>query len=108
MPTPVEIIGLGQPTITIVWDEGPTDVWTALDLRVRCTCAYCQSELTGERLLDPASVPAEITVVAMNLVGNYGLNIHFSDQHSTGIYRLRELWRLRREVDASSMGRARV
>jgi DUF971 family protein len=29
----------------------------------------------------------------MHLVGNYGVGIHFSDGHTTGIYRFRELKR---------------
>ncbi|MBE7450900.1 MAG: DUF971 domain-containing protein [Kofleriaceae bacterium] len=91
MPMPLEIIGLGQAEVRFVWDEGDEDVWPARTLRQRCTCAYCQSETTGERLLDPASVPEDITVTAMNLVGNYGVSIAFSDQHGTGIYRFREL-----------------
>jgi ATP-binding protein involved in chromosome partitioning len=72
-------------------------VWTAQALRQRCTCAYCQSEVTGDRLLDPASVPADLSVTNMNLVGNYGVSIHFSDGHSTGIYRFKELYATRRK-----------
>jgi DUF971 family protein len=90
--TPLEIVGLGRPTVHIVWDDdGDETDWSARDLRIRCTCAHCQSEFTGERILDPASVPADLTVTAMSLVGNYGLSIHFSDGHTTGIYRLRDL-----------------
>jgi ATP-binding protein involved in chromosome partitioning len=88
---PLEIVGLGRPSVKIVWDEGDECEWTARDLRLRCTCAHCQSELTGQRLLDPATVPADLTVTAMALVGNYGLSVHFSDGHTTGIYRLRDL-----------------
>ena len=88
---PLEIVGLGKAEVRFVWDEGDEDVWTAHALRLKCTCAYCQSEITGERILDPASVPADITVTQMALVGNYGVSIHFSDGHSTGIYRFREL-----------------
>jgi ATP-binding protein involved in chromosome partitioning len=51
----------------------------------------CRSEVTGQRILIDESVPADITVTDMALVGNYGLNIHFSDGHTTGIYRFREL-----------------
>jgi len=29
----------------------------------------------------------------MHLVGNYGVGIHFSDGHTTGIFRFRELKR---------------
>jgi ATP-binding protein involved in chromosome partitioning len=92
MPMPLEIVGLGQPSVRIVWDEGDEDTWPARDLRIRCTCALCQSEITGARLLDPATIAADITVTAMSLVGNYGLSIHFSDGHTTGIYRLRALY----------------
>ena len=28
----------------------------------------------------------------MELVGNYGLSIHFSDGHGTGIFSFRDLW----------------
>jgi DUF971 family protein len=96
MATPLEIVGLGKPEVRFVWEEGPEDLWTARELRQRCNCAYCVSEATGERLLDPDSVPADITVTHMDLVGNYGLAIHFSDGHTTGIYRLRGLYQARR------------
>ena len=91
MPMPLEIVGLGRPDVRIVWDEGDEQVWGARELRLRCVCAMCRSEATGERILVDDTVPADITVTAMNLVGNYGLNIHFSDGHTTGIYRFREL-----------------
>ena len=97
MPMPQEIIGLGKAEVRFVWDDGVEDVWTARALRQRCTCAYCQSEITGERLLDPDSVPADLTVANMHLVGNYGVGIAFSDGHATGIYRFRELYGARRE-----------
>ncbi len=48
---------------------------------------------TGERLLDPKSIPEDLSVTEMHLVGNYGVGIHFSDGHTTGIYRFRELRR---------------
>jgi ATP-binding protein involved in chromosome partitioning len=90
---PLEIIGLGKPEVRFVWDEGDEDVYAARDLRIRCTCALCQSEVTGERLLDPKTVPEDLTIADMHLVGNYGVGIHFSDGHTTGIFRFRELKR---------------
>jgi ATP-binding protein involved in chromosome partitioning len=97
MPMPLEIVGLGKPDVRFVWDEGVEDTWTARELRLRCTCAHCISEATGEALLDPASVPDDITVKDMHLVGNYGVGILFSDGHGTGIYRFRELHAARRK-----------
>jgi len=95
MPMPLEIVGLGKPEIRFVWDEGDEDTWGARELRLRCACAHCQSEATGERLLDPATVPEDLTVKDMHLVGNYGVGIQFSDNHATGIFRFRELKRAR-------------
>jgi ATP-binding protein involved in chromosome partitioning len=91
MPMPLEIVGLGKNEVRFVWDEGDEQVFAARDLRLRCNCAMCRSEATGERILDSSTVPAEITVTTMSLVGNYGVNIHFSDGHTTGIYSFRDL-----------------
>jgi ATP-binding protein involved in chromosome partitioning len=93
---PLEIVGLGKSTVRFVWDEGDEDMWSARDLRVACVCAMCQSEATGERLLDPATVTTELTVTNMEMVGNYGVSIHFSDGHTTGIYRFKRLHEERR------------
>ena len=90
---PLEIIGLGKPEVRFVWDDGTENTYTTRELRLRCACAHCQSEATGERLLDPATVPADIVVSDMSLMGNYGVGVHFSDGHTTGIYRFRDLQR---------------
>ncbi|HEY1557631.1 MAG TPA: DUF971 domain-containing protein [Kofleriaceae bacterium] len=95
MPLPLEIIGLGKREVRFVWDDGAEDTWATRELRIRCTCALCQSEATGERLLDPASIPADLSVADMHLVGNYGVGIHFSDGHTTGIFRFANLRRAR-------------
>ena len=95
MEQPLEIIGLNRPDVRIIWDEGDEDLWTARELRLKCVCALCQSEATGERLLDPARVPEDLTFTDIHFVGNYGLGMHFSDGHTTGIYRLRQLKRAR-------------
>src|SRR5262245_60226605 len=95
MPMPLEIIGLGKREIRFVWDEGEEDVYGARELRIRCASPQCQSEATVERLLDPATVPEDLSVTDMHLTGNYGVGIHFSDGHTTGIYRFRELRRMK-------------
>ena len=92
MSAPLEIVGLGKPEVRIVWDEGDEDLWSARELRLRCTCAHCVHEFSGEKLLDPAGVPDDIVVSTMRLVGNYGISIGFSDGHDTGIYRFDELY----------------
>jgi len=47
-----------------------------------------------EALTDP-SYSGQILVLTYPLVGNYGVGIHFSDGHTTGIFRFRELRRPR-------------
>lgn len=90
---PLEIIGLGKTEVRFVWDDGSEDLWATRDLRIMCSCANCQSEATGERLLDPKTVPDDIKISDMHLVGNYGVGIHFSDGHTTGIFRFKQLKR---------------
>lgn len=93
MPLPIEIVGLGKDTVTFVWDEGRETKIGARELRLRCRCAHCVDEMSGAPMLDPASVPADVRVEQMALVGNYGVQIRFSDGHSTGIFRFADLAR---------------
>lgn len=95
MPLPVEIIGLDRPTITLVWDDDETSEYTARELRLMCRCALCVDEWTRAPLLDPATVPETIRARAIDIVGNYGMSIKWSDGHAMGIYHFRELRELR-------------
>ena len=81
-----------DPTlIEIEWDDGQRSVYRPSELRAMCPCARCVDELSGRRLLDPATVPGDLTQLDVRLVGNYGLSIRFSDGHETGIYPFRML-----------------
>jgi ATP-binding protein involved in chromosome partitioning len=91
MPLPIEIVGLGKDQVTIVWDEGRESRFGARELRLRCRCAACVDEMSGAPTLDPATVPSDVKVAGMELVGNYGVQIRFTDGHSTGIYRFADL-----------------
>jgi ATP-binding protein involved in chromosome partitioning len=95
MPLPIELHGLNRPELRIVWDEGDEQTLAARELRLRCACAHCIEEMTGRKLLDPATVPGDITIRRMELTGNYGVQIAFSDGHDTGIYRFAELRTMR-------------
>lgn len=64
------------------------------EMRGACECAQCVNEWTGERILDPASVPRDIQIVKMDLVGNYAIRVNWSDGHNSGLFtwkRLKEL-----------------
>ena len=64
------------------------------DLRLACRCALCVNELSGKAILDPDTVPEDVGVKECHQVGNYGVQIEWTDGHRTGIYtweRIREL-----------------
>ncbi len=84
-PTPVEIRRVDRE-VHITWDDGHRTVYANKALRERCPCAACVHEVTGERMLDPASVPADIRAEEISLVGRYAVKVRWSDRHSTGIY----------------------
>lgn len=76
----------GGAGMQITWEDGHVSEFTAAHLRRWCRCAACIHELTGERLLDQASVPDTLTISKADLVGNYAIGFAFSDHHSSGIY----------------------
>ena len=76
----------GGTGMKLVWPDGRTGDLSAALLRRNCRCAACQHELTGERLIDPKSVPENLTIQKAEILGRYALSFVFSDGHSTGIY----------------------
>ncbi len=93
-PIPAEISRANEYDVRIRWDDGHENVYPARDLRLSCSCAICVSETTGDELLDPRSVPADVHPLSISQVGRYAIHIQWSDGHATGIYtfkRLREL-----------------
>ena len=89
---PFEVLELLEPDqMLIVWDDGHESLYPYIDLRRACSCARCVDEFSGAPILDPASVPADIRVVSWSPTGRYGVNLVFSDGHSTGIYTLARL-----------------
>lgn len=92
MPIPVEIDGLGKSEVSFVWEDDVAFSVTGKDLRIRCACAHCVEEGSGRKILDNATVKDDITVTKMELIGNYGVRIEFSDGHGTGIYQFRKLY----------------
>ena len=73
--------------IEIEWnDRGAAVLLPSRELRLACPCAACVDEMSGRRVLDPATVPADVRPLALELVGAYGLRVRWSDGHATGIY----------------------
>lgn len=93
-PTPRDLKALrDERVLRIVWADRD-DLLAFRFLRGECQCAQCVNEWTGARILDPATVPEEISIEQMELVGAYAVRIHWSDGHQSGLYtweRLRKL-----------------
>lgn len=80
--------------LRIAWRDGHVSDYEPRDLRLRCPCAGCMDEMTGERTLDPGRVPERVHPTEIRYVGRYALQFFWSDGHSTGIYPFEYLRRL--------------
>jgi DUF971 family protein len=72
--------------LVVTWPGSPPVSIPARALRDGCPCASCIEEFTGKKLLDPSTIPADIRPVAISAVGNYAIQIEWSDGHATGLY----------------------
>lgn len=77
--------------LTVEWRDGVVSHYPFRALRDACPCAGCVDELTGEKVLDPATIPEDISIRKSEYVGNYAIRIDWSDGHNSGIYAFRFL-----------------
>jgi ATP-binding protein involved in chromosome partitioning len=88
-PARVTAVGIrreGERALGVDWADGSTSVIPLREIRLACGCAVCRDELTGDPLLNPAAIPADIRAHRIAPVGHYALTFDWSDSHSTGIY----------------------
>ena len=83
-PEAIDVTAAGE--VRIVWPGGTEATLPSARLRDLCPCAGCVEEGTGRKLLDPATIPADIRPAEIHAVGNYAIQIQWSDGHNTGIY----------------------
>jgi DUF971 family protein len=95
-PEPVDVKLPNPRTLEVHWSDGAQTAIAVRALRQQCPCASCVDEWTHVRTLAPDSVPADIALREVRPVGNYALQLDFSDGHATGIYS----WALLRELGA--------
>ena len=81
--------------LMIDWADGHVGRFRPTALRRECPCAACIDEVSGERKLDPASVPEDLAITEVAGVGHYAIKITYSDGHGSG---LQTFERLRHEL----------
>lgn len=91
-PTDVKVYVTTGEGVAITWSDGHASRYTFPYLRDHCPCATCNDERekkaqdkSGSADLLPMFKP-RVTARSATAVGNYALQIQFSDSHSTGIY----------------------
>lgn len=75
-----------EKVLEVEWNAGNVARIPFKLLRSHCPCAVCVDELTGERILDPATIPDDIGLTNLEFVGNYALKVTWPDGHATGLY----------------------
>jgi DUF971 family protein len=92
VPRDLQVVN-AEGRLRVVWTDREHD-FPLVALRAECQCAQCENEWTGERILDPATIAADIAIEGLQLVGNYAVRVRWSDGHDTGLFtwqRLRDL-----------------
>ncbi|MDP2654150.1 MAG: P-loop NTPase [Candidatus Omnitrophota bacterium] len=84
-------IRFDQSAISLRWADGTQDIFSNRDVRLSCGCALCVNEMTGEKILNPESIRADIAALKIVTLGNYAIGIDWNDGHSSGIYPYKNL-----------------
>ena len=86
LDTSVASIEIRDGDLVVEWADGNVCEFEARYLRLNCGCAQCVEEWSRRQLLDPATVDADLRAEDFLLVGQYAVQILWSDAHFTGIY----------------------
>ena len=108
MQTPVTVTRLDlkkTESLTVEFGDGKVHIFPLSVLRSNCPCASCrtlrESQAARPRGLTilPGNYSGPITATSAELVGNYALQIEWSDGHGSGIYS----WEFLRELAAEKL-----
>ena len=90
--TPIRLDLKKTEKLDIDWQDGLHSVYPLSYLRTMCPCALCRTvreETKAKKsLLNilPGNFADPLTALSAELVGNYALQIEWSDKHGSGIY----------------------
>ena len=100
MSFPISIVDhQASGLLELAWADGSVDRLPHPLLRSCCRCATCEQH--RRRLGTPIEAAASIRLSAIELVGDKGLNLVFSDGHGRGIYPWAYLRQIGRERSGS-------
>lgn len=88
---PVNVQQESDRELKVIWNDGVEQILDTVHLRRECPCASCIDEFTGVRKLDPNSISESIRPTNVRSIGQYAVNITFSDGHKTGFYSFKKL-----------------
>jgi len=87
--------------LKIAWADGSESLFPFDYLRNHCPCALCVDEWTGERKQLILLLPSNFRAVKIDPVGNYAIQVSWSDGHNSGIYSFRSLKEMEKELAAA-------
>lgn len=95
---PIEVVSM-EPNpkalmFKVNWNDNKQSLVTFKELRFHCPCALCVDEATGQRKIKREDIKDDMAPITVRTVGNYALQVVWTDGHDTGFYSydyLREL-----------------
>ncbi len=97
-PMPTELrLNPQKSTLSVTFTDGTTGSLSAEFLRVVSPSAEVQGHSPSERKLVPGK--RDVTIRAIEPVGNYAVRLDFSDGHNTGLYSWHYLYEILRRKD---------
>ena len=93
-----------RKALTIVWADGRSTTYGAVDLRSSARSADAVRAELDRAAADgnaahPDQIDADVSIQSVALMGNYAINIAFSDGHRRGIYPWAYLAQLAHAID---------
>ena len=96
--TPIKLKVYKNKSLIIVWNDKKESNIDLKLLRSVCPCATCNSERESRnRTYIPLFLTNQLTIDAIEIVGNYAIQIKWKDGHSTGIYEFSFLMNLAKD-----------
>ena len=83
-PTKVELDR--ERHLLLTWADGRVSTFALESLRGNCPCAQYRGLRSQGKPVYNAQSAVPLTAIHAELVGNWGITIHWSDGHDTGIH----------------------